>query len=101
MFRPPQTLVHGDTHLENIFFGEQFEGGTMFIDFGLTALGHPLSDISELLGTGMRPKVSFLLFGLVVRCRGGQVALLPDILLLVRCHRAVPIATPSMFAAPK
>ena len=54
--------MHGDTHLENIFFGEQFEGGAMFIDFGLTALGHPLSDISELLGTGMRPKVPPFVF---------------------------------------
>ena len=60
LFRAPLALVHGDTHLENIFFGEQFEGGAMFIDFGLTAIGSPLSDISELLGTGMRPKVRVL-----------------------------------------
>ena len=33
LFRAPLALVHGDTHLENIFFGEQFEGGAMFIDF--------------------------------------------------------------------
>jgi len=57
LFRPPLTLVHGDTHLENIFFGQQFEGGAVFIDFGLTGIGAPLSDVSELLGTGMRPKV--------------------------------------------
>mmetsp|Transcript_30928 Transcript_30928/g.82010 ORF Transcript_30928/g.82010 Transcript_30928/m.82010 type:complete len:544 (+) Transcript_30928:100-1731(+) len=57
LFRQPLTLIHGDTHLENIFFGKQFQGGAMFIDFGLTQLGHPLSDISELLGTGMIPKV--------------------------------------------
>ena len=36
LFRRPLTLCHGDCHLENIFFGEHFEGGCMFIDFGLT-----------------------------------------------------------------
>ena len=36
LVRPPLTLCHGDCHLENIFFGEHFEGGCMFIDFGLT-----------------------------------------------------------------
>ena len=27
LFRSPLTLVHGDAHIENVFFGEQFEGG--------------------------------------------------------------------------
>ena len=36
LVRPPLALCHGDCHLENVFFGEHFEGGCMFIDFGLT-----------------------------------------------------------------
>jgi len=57
LFRPPLTLVHGDAHLENIFFASHFEGGCHFIDFGLTMIGQPLQDVSFLIGTGIPVEV--------------------------------------------
>ena len=53
LFHPPLTLVHGDAHLENIFFGEQFEGGCTFIDFGLTMFGRALADVAMVVGQGI------------------------------------------------
>ena len=53
LFRHPLTLTHGDAHLENIFFGEQYPGGCAFIDFGLTAFGNALSDVATVIGGGM------------------------------------------------
>jgi thiamine kinase-like enzyme len=79
MFRPPLTMVHGDCHLENIFFGEHFEarrqrtpplhplrplhppstplrpwqGGCSFIDFGLTSFGKGVADVAMILAQGM------------------------------------------------
>jgi len=53
LFRPPLTLVHGDAHVENIFFAKHFEGGCMFIDFGLTMMGQALSDVCMLVACGM------------------------------------------------
>ena len=35
----PLTIVHGDAHLENIFFGPHYAGGVAFIDFGLMQFG--------------------------------------------------------------
>ena len=32
--RPPLTLCHGDSHLENIFFGDHFEGGRLIFHDG-------------------------------------------------------------------
>ena len=58
LVRPPLTLCHGDAHLENIFFAEHFEGGCMFIDFGLTGFGQALSDVAMVVGAGMRPRGS-------------------------------------------
>jgi len=57
LVRPPLTLCHGDAHLENVFFGDQFAGGCMFIDFGLTGFGQPLSDVAMIIGQGMRREV--------------------------------------------
>jgi len=53
LFRHPLTLCHGDAHLENIFFGEQYPGGCAFIDFGLSMFGQALSDVSTVIGGGM------------------------------------------------
>lgn len=49
----PLSLVHGDCHLENLFFGPEYEGGVAFIDFGLVSFGPPLVDVATLLGGGM------------------------------------------------
>ena len=57
LVRPPLTLCHGDAHLENVFFAEHFEGGCMFIDFGLTAFGQALGDVAMVVAAGMRPDV--------------------------------------------
>ena len=57
LVRPPLTLCHGDAHPENIFFAEHFEGGCMFIDFGLTAFGQALGDVAMVVAAGMRPDV--------------------------------------------
>ena len=35
LVRPPLTLCHGDAHLENVFFGEHFEGGRVCRKQGL------------------------------------------------------------------
>lgn len=53
LHRHPLTLTHGDAHLENIFFGEQYPGGCAFIDFGLTMFGQALSDVATILGGGL------------------------------------------------
>jgi len=53
LFRHPLTVCHGDAHLENIFFGEQYPGGCALIDFGLTMFGQALSDVATVLGGGM------------------------------------------------
>jgi hypothetical protein len=53
MFREPLTLVHGDAHLENVFFSPEYEGGCTWIDFGLTMLGQPLGDVSTIIAGGM------------------------------------------------
>jgi hypothetical protein len=53
LFKHPLTLTHGDAHLENIFFGEQYPGGCAFIDFGLTMFGQALSDVATVIGGGM------------------------------------------------
>jgi len=53
LFRKPHTLIHGDAHLENVFFGEQYEGGCTWIDFGLTMLGPGMADVSTIIAGGM------------------------------------------------
>ena len=53
LFRHPLTLCHGDAHLENIFFGEHYQGGCAFIDFGLTMFGQALCDVATVIGGGM------------------------------------------------
>ena len=48
---PPFTLVHGDAHLDNIFFAERFPGGCAFIDHANMMLAKPLLDVAFFLGT--------------------------------------------------
>jgi hypothetical protein len=51
LLRPPLTLCHCDTHLENIFFHERYAGGCAFIDFGNMRFQHALSDVSFFIAT--------------------------------------------------
>uniref|UniRef100_A0A7S2GXS4 CHK kinase-like domain-containing protein n=1 Tax=Haptolina brevifila TaxID=156173 RepID=A0A7S2GXS4_9EUKA len=53
LFRHPLTLTHGDSHLENIFFGEHWPGGCAFIDFGLMSYSQALSDVAQVIVGGM------------------------------------------------
>lgn len=55
--RPPLTLVHGDCHLENIFFHDRYPGGCAFIDFGNMHFGQSLADVSFFLATNLEPDV--------------------------------------------
>lgn len=57
LFRPPLTLCHCDTHLENVFFHERYPGGAAFIDFGNMRFQHALSDVAFFLGTCVEPDV--------------------------------------------
>ncbi|KAL1518485.1 hypothetical protein AB1Y20_002776 [Prymnesium parvum] len=57
LYRPPLTLCHQDTHLENIFFHERYPGGCAFIDFGNIGFGHALSDITFFLATSIDVEV--------------------------------------------
>jgi len=57
LLRPPLTLIHGDCHLENVFFHERYPGGCAFIDFGNMHFGHALADVSFLLTTNLEPEV--------------------------------------------
>ena len=41
-YKKPLTLIHGDAHTENIFFGPHFPGGCAFIDFGLISFGQAM-----------------------------------------------------------
>ena len=51
---PPFTLVHGDAHLDNIFFADRFPGGCAFIDHANMMLAKPLLDVAFFLGTCCR-----------------------------------------------
>ena len=51
--RKPLTLIHGDAHLENIFFGPHYPGGVAFIDFGLLSFGPAMCDVATVIGGGM------------------------------------------------
>jgi len=53
LFKKPFTLVHGDAHTENIFFGPQYEGGCTWIDFGLLMFGPALGDVATIIAGGM------------------------------------------------
>lgn len=57
LLRPPLTLCHCDSHLENIFFHERYAGGAAFIDFGNMRFQHALSDVAFFLGTCLEPEV--------------------------------------------
>lgn len=57
LLRPPLTLCHCDTHLENIFFHDRYPGGAAFIDFGNMTFKHGLSDVAFFLATCLEPEV--------------------------------------------
>ena len=57
LLRPPLTLCHCDTHLENIFFHDRYPGGCAFIDFGNMRFQHALSDVAFFLATCLEPEV--------------------------------------------
>lgn len=57
-FPPRLTIqVHGDAHLDNIFFAERFGGGCAFIDHANMMLMKPLLDVAFFLGTNLHPDV--------------------------------------------
>lgn len=49
----PETLIHTDTRLDNIFFAKDGSGGVAFIDFQLALRGRGVADIAYLLGTSV------------------------------------------------
>ena len=51
----PQTIIHGDYHLENLFFASP-EGGVPFavIDWQIATRGHGVMDVAYLLVTGLQ-----------------------------------------------
>ena len=57
---PPFTLVHGDAHLDNIFFADRFPSGCAFIDHANMMLAKPLLDVAFFLGTCCRPQAATL-----------------------------------------
>ena len=54
-FSPPFTLCHGDVHLENIFFGDQWRGGCAFVDFGNMHFDQGVTDVNFFLTTNLPP----------------------------------------------
>jgi hypothetical protein len=48
----PETLIHTDTRLDNIFFGKR-DGSIAFIDFQLALRGRAVADIAYLVGTSV------------------------------------------------
>jgi hypothetical protein len=46
----PKTVIHGDTHLGNLF---DDHGRTGFLDWGIITLSHPLRDVSYFLNLGL------------------------------------------------
>ena len=53
---PPQTIIHGDYHLENLFFASA-TGGVPFaaIDWQITTRGRGVMDVAYLLVSGLQP----------------------------------------------
>ena len=49
----PETIIHGDTRLDNIFFAKDGSGEIAFIDFQLALRGRGVADLAYLLGTSM------------------------------------------------
>ena len=54
---PPFTLLHGDVHMDNIFFEESWPKGLKFIDFGNVQHGQAGFDIAYFLGSNLEPDV--------------------------------------------
>ena len=68
MYRPPLTLLHQDTHLENIFFHDAYEGGCAFIDFGNVGFGHALTDVAFFLATSIETETRRKHEGVLLQC---------------------------------
>lgn len=49
----PDTLIHTDTRLDNIFFAKDGSGDVAFIDFQLALRGRGAADIAYLIGTSV------------------------------------------------
>jgi len=61
------TLVHGDCHLDNIFFSERYPNGCALIDFALVAFGPAVRDVCFFLGTNIEPAVRRAHEGVLLR----------------------------------
>ena len=46
LFRPPLTMIHGDAHIENVFYDQRFSGNCAFIDFGNMMFSQGVYDVS-------------------------------------------------------
>ena len=49
----PETLIHTDTRLDNIFFARDGSDAVAFIDFQLALIGRAVADIAYLVGTSV------------------------------------------------
>ena len=49
----PETLIHTDTRLDNIFFARDGSSDVAFIDFQLALIGRGVADLAYLIGTSV------------------------------------------------
>uniref|UniRef100_A0A7S4F895 CHK kinase-like domain-containing protein n=1 Tax=Chrysotila carterae TaxID=13221 RepID=A0A7S4F895_CHRCT len=55
VFTPPFTVCHGDVHLDNIFFNDEWPTGIKMIDFGNIQFGQGMFDVAYFMGTNIEP----------------------------------------------
>ena len=56
-YAPPSTLCHGDVHLDNIFFHEDFPTGMKMIDFGNIVFAQGGFDVAYFLAQNVEPEL--------------------------------------------
>lgn len=55
--KPPQTLTHGDLHLENVFFPTAAGGRFAVVDWQMVMLSrHGASDVTRVIAMGLAPE---------------------------------------------
>ncbi len=58
LITPPQTIVHGDFHSQNMFFGtESGQRELTLIDFQMIHLGCGAADVSRFIATSLQPEL--------------------------------------------
>ena len=53
----PSTVIHGDTHIGNLFFDDAAGGRVGFLDWGILSTGTPLRDVSYFLAMALDVEV--------------------------------------------